>query len=241
MITDLETQKIQRIQELLNFRLNNTDLESVYFSFEDLKKEPLLKDRTGVEKILELIKQKTDGGVSWKIISKRFELEMRAASGPYPGFSEPQEVGIEINVSDPSQLNKYFDLIFIPTQKENTVFKIQPKTFIEQKQDGKFYCKDRLIEFPNPDSMYAKFFQIIFELSITRELIKYDQINKQLETRGVTKLTDHKKIMDRLKNARHRLFRHVQDLPRKTPMGEPLIKPQGGVGIIFNNPIQSEK
>ena len=116
MIEDKEIEKIKKIKEMIQTSIKTPDQETFYFSFELLEKEPLLKDRNGLEKILNIIQSKSNDKISWKIKEeyKFVKGDIRAGDlDPYSRTSATfYPAGIEIHVSDFNKIKEYFNIIF---------------------------------------------------------------------------------------------------------------------------------
>ena len=115
MFTHRGLEKIERIQQLLGKKLKDTGNESGYLSFAELKVDPLLSDQTGLEKTLDLIKERSHGSITWKM---RYEQHMYKPSGvansDHPAILlPPTPVGVEIHVPEPKELDRYFKQIML--------------------------------------------------------------------------------------------------------------------------------
>lgn len=110
----------------------------------------------------------------------------------------------------------------------------KPVLFIEQ-DNADFYCREHLIKFNDPASINAKVFRAIFKHADGSGLASYEDINSELEKNGEKVLTERSKIIQRIRNAIHNLFRY-SDLPNEIPSGEKLLEITRGKGIVFRNP-----
>lgn len=239
MFTKEETKQVKVLQGLLRARLNVTSTvpQTVSYTFGELMGAQLFTDRLSLERILDLIKIKTNTAISWKVRTGmgRF-IATTAAAGAYEGMPVQKEVGVDIHVADARRLAQYFKLVFSTPSEKPRKDKMRVTLFIEQKNDGEYYCKGKLIKFPNPSALYAQFFRAVFELGDSSGFVSSKDINPRLRWKEKSPPTKTKAIQQRIRNAKLNLFRHVKGLPKKTPRGEPLIKLKRGEGVIFNNP-----
>ncbi|MDB5265364.1 MAG: hypothetical protein JWM39_77 [Parcubacteria group bacterium] len=99
------------LQRLLEQRLNDSNHQALYLSYEDLANfSPLLKEPMGVEKFFEVIQNETNKNITYKIKILRKALPHRAGNeAVYPPLSDPSPVGIDVHVSDLQMLKNYFE------------------------------------------------------------------------------------------------------------------------------------
>ncbi len=114
MLSSKEKDQIKRIQELLVADLKDSTQEDFFISFKQLENELLLKNRTGFEKILDLIKENSNNKITWKLKKEVFSLKGGASA--LEGVTTPsraieKEVGVHIHISDNTQIRNYFKLI----------------------------------------------------------------------------------------------------------------------------------
>lgn len=243
MPKDREIEKIEKIQELFQKRLTEKRTETIFFSFEELDKEPLLVDRTGLEKILNLIHKESSDRISWKYWT---EYRMLRGGGSAAHPDDPpgavlSKIGIEVHVSDPSRLAQYFDAVFFRLNRINLNDR---HTLIEKQNDGNYYYQGAKIEMPT-DTLYYPIFDMLVMKSGPDGFLSYEEIERLLSLGGHGSSKNRDESKKRIQNAvSHKgqgLFRvakvNGKELPTKTPKGEALIKVIRGRGLKLNNPI----
>ena len=156
MTADKETERIEKVRELLHAKLDNTNSETAFFSFAELTKEPLLADATGREKVLNRIAQGTEGRISWLTRTEsRWEdnnYQSTADSTHRPPELVSALTGIEIHVSDPEKIDEYLGSLINPpirlsehkidfNDAEATVIVANRKSWIPQALNEHLLCR----------------------------------------------------------------------------------------------------
>lgn len=182
-----QAQKIERIHQLLQGKLTDQNQESVHLMFDDLEKEPLLKDRDGLEKILTLISTKTGAHISWRTtdLSERSPrsgggLGVAAGDRFFTGPITRAIVGVVIHVDDPAKLGDYFNQI----QAQDLAHRVSKDMIIKDEiTAGKLHaCTDGLIRYE--DKVIKLRGQIVtlcwFFMKHHKTLVTADEIKKEI-------------------------------------------------------------
>ena len=247
MAKDRQHQKLEKLQQMISAKLKKSDEESVYISFEEFEKEPLLKDRVGLIKILDIIKDKTHGHVSWKTRTKLisggglgiFATEVMAFQQRIP--PPPNEIGVDINVAEPLKLEKYFDAALLGLKNKVTT---NQNTLIQKREDGNYYYNNFKIDI-SMGTIYYDVFDILFLYCDPGGFLSYEDIEEHLRERDHSELEDDRERNDRIQNAitneNQGLFRSAKVNQKKfeniTLKKEKLIVTVRGKGLRLNNPI----
>jgi hypothetical protein len=138
-IEERDLKKIELIYKLLEERLENKNQELVYFSFKELTCEPLLQSHVGIKKIFNLIQNNSAGHISFEIKMGRLRRgDMAGQTGAYPDSTNPLPIGIEIYLSDPKKLKKYFQQVITKVaRKKSGAKKIEMIEIFKPENDSK--------------------------------------------------------------------------------------------------------
>lgn len=218
MKKDRQTQKIERIHQLLQEKLTDQNQESVYLMFDDLENEPLLRDRDGLEKTLTLISTKTDGRISWRETTDRSSKGMVGGSGGagaadrfFAGPVTRAIIGVVIHVDDPAKLDYYFNQL----QTQDLAHRASKDVIIRDEiTTGKLRaCADGLIRYE--DKVVRLRGQLITLCWLFMEhhkiLITTDEIKKQViesKKRENTRTDTISKYVNELHTALKEFFGH---------------------------------
>src|SRR3989344_3468093 len=113
------------------------------------------------------------------------------------------------------------------------------KRFIDY-HDSDFYCKNKLIDFPEREAIYVKLVEVLYTKSDHNGHCSYDTINRFFESKHENKITDREKQTKRIHNAIQGLHRRRASqsvhFPQKAPDGRLIIDVNGSKGLVFYNP-----
>lgn len=147
MEENLVSQKINKIKGLIGRHIKNNPEENVYLSFQEIGAEPLLSNRKGLEKILNLISKGSNGHITWEI-KKIYKMVRGSARAADPNSVTPtsylEETGVELHILNPLKLDAYFKTIIneLGVDKNKEIIFIDDKKGI-YKPTGETYAISR--------------------------------------------------------------------------------------------------
>jgi hypothetical protein len=129
-MNELELEKIEAVKRILISKFKGSSKESQFISFEELAKEPELRDQMGVKKIFAFVEKISNEAITFEVITKRVEMPSRAGQeGAYPQLSNPIPVGIQVHVFNPEKIESYFKFDYpIKLSDHKVIFDDQKST-----------------------------------------------------------------------------------------------------------------
>lgn len=121
MTTDEEIKRIRKIQGLLQARLDAPAMvmQPMYFTYGELLEAGSREDSIVLKKVLDIIQAKTNMAIYWTVRRANVPIvAMTAGAAADEKEFKEKEVGVDINVSNPDQLGRYFSSIFAQLKKE---------------------------------------------------------------------------------------------------------------------------
>ena len=246
MEQNLVVQKIRKLQELVNKHSDQKSKEEIYLSFEVLSHEPLLCNRDGLEKILTIISNGSEGDITWKIrknnkISRGSQSVMDYDLKNFTQYYVV-ETGIDLHILNPLEIEKTFDVIVYKIQKKNLELN-QQRRLIHKDRKGDFYLSDDRIDMSQM-SIYYKAFDILCTYHDQDGFLSYEKIEEYLVKNGEDEAIDAKKRNKRIQNALTNENQgfwkgakiNGKTIKNETPSGKKIIDVRGGLGLVLNNP-----
>jgi hypothetical protein len=183
---ELVLRKIEALRIFIKSRLINPEQESITCSFTELILQPLLSDQMGLEILLNLLQEKTDGKISWQ---SKTVLKKLSILGKFNGSSyEMRELpGFTLHMENPNKIDIYFDSVLEKLHSNSKDNKVK-KTYKNEITVGKLKSgTDGLIRFgenvvelrPQLNTLCRMFMQNVGSLldidTIKEELISSDK------------------------------------------------------------------
>jgi len=107
-------------------------------------------------------------------------------------------------------------------------------------RDNQLFCKSKLIDFPDLDSVYVKVVEAFLSIAGENGFCSIEIINDYLEDAGFPKLKSKQDKAKRIHNALTTLYRERKSqkkpFPKRAPDGKKIIELVKGKGWVFHNP-----